>query len=457
MTYDELENKSKAELVELAKTHELHGIHKQTKKQLVEALTAVVSKSRRRSNSAASSSKPSTPSKGARPAAERATNSSTTDLSGRTKKELLSLARQQGLSGASAMSKEELAESLAKRQRKSPPPAKKPAAAAKEPGKRTAKRRKKSSDVVTAAARRTNGASTSLEQQVGRSKYCAGVPTRDLARNAPKDMPQGYGRDRIVAMVRDPYWLHVYWELTRQAVARTERALGKDWYGAKPILRLLDVSSEDTTGTAERHVRDIDIHGGVSNWYIDVQDPPNSYRIDIGYLTRNGRFLALARSNVVTTPEAAVSDELDANWSSVQEHAERIYAMSGGYNPDSQSSALKDLFEERLRRPMSSGSLVNYSSGALAYEERESFQFSMDAELIVYGRSAHNAKVTLQGQPIQLREDGTFTLRFALPEGRQIIPAVAQTADGAEERTIILAVERNTKELEPMTNDGQDF
>ena len=92
-------------------------------------------------------------------------------------------------------------------------------------------------------------------------------------------------------MVRDPYWLHCYWELTRQAIQRAEAALGQDWHGAKPILRLLDVSSHDTTSTAESIVRDIDIHGGCNNWYIDVANPPRSYRVDIGYLSRSGQFL----------------------------------------------------------------------------------------------------------------------------------------------------------------------
>ena len=61
--------------------------------------------------------------------------------------------------------------------------------------------------------------------------------------------------------------------------------------------------------------------------------------------------------------------------------------------------------------------------------------------------------MTLQGEPVQLRADGTFTVRFSLPDSRQIIPAVAASADGIEERTIVLAVERNTKELEPMIHE----
>ena len=29
----------------------------------------------------------------------------------------------------------------------------------------------------------------------------------------------------------------------------------------------------------------MEIHGGVNNWYIDVQNPPKSYQLDIGYLS----------------------------------------------------------------------------------------------------------------------------------------------------------------------------
>ena len=68
-----------------------------------------------------------------------------------------------------------------------------------------------------------------------------------------------------------------------------------------------------------------------------------------------------------------------------------------------------------------------------------------------------NARVTLQGESVQLRPDGTFTVRFSLPDSRQIIPAVATSADGTEERTIVLAVERNTKELEPMIHDNNEI
>src|SRR4029077_13988752 len=117
-----------------------------------------------------------------------------------------------------------------------------------------------------AAARNTNG-SVSAEEQVERSKFDVGVPTKDLSVKIPKDLPAGYGKDRIVCMVRDPYWLHVYWELTRQAIQRAEAALGQEWHTARPILRLLDVTSRDSSLHSERVLRDIEIHGGCNNWY----------------------------------------------------------------------------------------------------------------------------------------------------------------------------------------------
>src|SRR5947209_16894897 len=303
-------------------------------------------------------------------------------------------------------------------------------------------------------ARNTNG-TTSAEEQVERSKFDVGIPTKDLSAKVPKDLPTGYGKDRIVVMVRDPYWLHCYWELTRHAIQRAEAALGQEWHASKPILRLLDVTSHDTTSSAESTVRDIEIHGGCNNWYIDVGHPPKSFRVDIGYLAPSGRFYVLARSNVVTTPRAGVSDIIDENWADFDsKKADRIYAMSGGFDPTASSLELKQLFEERLRRPLGSPAVTSFGSGAWLPGRGRKFWFQLDAELIVYGATEPNARVTLQGEPVKLRSDGTFTMRFSLPDSRQIIPAVAVSADGIEERTIVLAVERNTKQLEPLIHDN---
>ena len=353
-----------------------------------------------------------------------------------SKKELADMARKRGISGWHGMLKDQLVDALLNE---------------------SAHAKQKPSPRPQMAAARNTSASPSAEEQVERSKFDVGVPTRDLSAKVPKDLPSGYGKDRIVVMVRDPYWLHCYWELTHRGVQRAEAALGEEWHGAKPILRLLDVSSRDVSSTTEAVIRDIDIHGGCNNWYLDVTDPPRSFRVDIGYLANSGRFYVLARSNVVLTPRAGVSDVIDENWADIDvKKADRIYAMSGGFDPTASSLELRQLFEERLRRPLGSPSVTSFGSGAFVGGKMRQFWFQLDAELIVYGATDPKARVVLQGEPVKLRSDGTFTMRFALPDSRQIIPAVASSPDGVEERTIVLAVERNTKHLDPLIHEENE-
>jgi hypothetical protein len=97
---------------------------------------------------------------------------------------------------------------------------------------------------------------------------------------------------------------------------------------------------------------------------------------------------------------------------------------------------------------------TRYGNGAArALVDAQKMQFSVDAELLVYGVTTPGAHVTLQGEPVPLRPDGSFSVRMSLAERRQVIPVIASSADGLEQRTIIIAVERNTKVLEPRIRD----
>jgi hypothetical protein len=359
------------------------------------------------------------------------------------KKYLAQLAKDQGIAGWHAMRKDQLIRALSVRR---------PAGAAARP-------RSGSKPSVPPARKDGRPARSSSANSNGNGHAATVAGSHPMAAPVSHTLDHAHQKDRIVVLTRDSYWLHAYWELSRTTLARAQAALGQDWHAARPILRLMDVSSEDTTSAAERHVRDIPIHGGVNNWYIDVLEPPRSYRIDVGYLSRRGKFYVLARSNVVTTPKAGVADPLDENWLDVQKQIDRIEnpaSIGGGCDVHGAAIDLRDLFEERLRRPMNSLALQNLTVGSLPSLGRD-FHFRIDAELIVYGTTEPNARVTLQGEPVQLRADGTFTVRFSLPDSRQIIPAVAASADGVEERTIVLAVERNTKELEPMIHDNNEL
>jgi hypothetical protein len=254
--------------------------------------------------------------------------------------------------------------------------------------------------------------------------------------------------DRLVVMVRDPYWLHAIWELTPHSINRAQAALAQSWHTCRPILRVFHVS-DDGTATP---IRDIEIHGGVNNWYVDVAEPPQKFRLAIGYQTSEESFYCLARSNTVTTPPAGTSDAVSETWADIAENADRIFAMSGGYTHKGTSQELQELLEERLRRPMGSPMATRYGRGAGGRVD-DDFHFAVDAEIIVYGVSRRDAHVTLKGEPVQLRPDGTFTVRLNLPDRRQVIPVVASTGDGCEQRTIVLAIERNTKVMEPVIRD----
>jgi len=166
------------------------------------------------------------------------------------KKYLAQLAKDQGIVGWHAMRKDQLIRAL------SVPPS----ASKKSTGKSTVK------SVPTAE---TSSPSS-------RKLPPPSAPARPLTVVPPRALDHACVKDRIIAMVRDPYWLHAYWELSRSTLARAQAALGQDWHTARPILRVVDVTSEDTTSASERHVRDIEIHGGVNNWYIDVTAPPRS-------------------------------------------------------------------------------------------------------------------------------------------------------------------------------------
>ncbi len=77
-------------------------------------------------------------------------------------------------------------------------------------------------------------------------------------------------------------------------------------------------------------------------------------------------------------------------------------------------------------------------------KERQFF-FEIWADLIVYGRTQPQAEVHLADQNIPLRPDGTFTLRYALPDGTIPFDFTALSSDRIEKRKIDMEVKRWTR------------
>lgn len=253
--------------------------------------------------------------------------------------------------------------------------------------------------------------------------------------------------DRIVLIVRDAYWLQVYWEVTRATVQRAKVALTGYWHAAKPVLRLLEITSDGNTNSVENAVEEVEIHSGVNNWYINVKDPGKTYRVAIGYAVAGGKFHLIAKSNEVTPPSCNNGD-IDDHWTDITNDVEKYYALSGGLDPLTVSGDLQSVFEEKSRQPMHAPAFERLGSGLNA--NNEGFNFQVDAHMVVYGTTDPMASVTVGGEPVRLQNDGTFALRMDLPDRRQVLPVVASSRDGTQQRTTVLAVERNTKIMEPV-------
>lgn len=366
-------------------------------------------------------------------------------LKARTAKDLASMAKRKRVPGWHSMRKEELIKALLKQSRAE------------------GRKGKSKSDKPATASSRSKAAKMSSREKSARRKARVEqrlqeirerlAQSKDLALKA-EEASNGASKDRLVVMVRDPFWLHAYWELSRRSIQRAQAALGHDWHVSQPVLRVYEVIRDGTTNAGKQHLRDIEVHGGVNNWYIDVQEPPKSFQLEIGYRAGE-RFLALARSNRVTTPQAGANDSFDRNWAEVAKDFDRIFALSGGYADPDASMELKEVFEEQLHRPMGNPMETRFGPGAAVSLEEMMLQLPLqvDAELIVHGRTAPDAHVTLRGEPVHLRSDGSFAIRFSLPNRRHVLPVVASSPDGGQQRTIVLAVDRNTKVMEPVIRE----
>ncbi len=66
------------------------------------------------------------------------------------------------------------------------------------------------------------------------------------------------------------------------------------------------------------------------------------------------------------------------------------------------------------------------------------------------------ASVTIGGRPVKLRPDGSFSYRFALPDGQYELPVTAVSHDGTEARHADLKFSRATEYVGDVGQHPQD-
>jgi hypothetical protein len=102
----------------------------------------------------------------------------------------------------------------------------------------------------------------------------------------------------------------------------------------------------------------------------------------------------------------------------------------------------EEFLEEALGLAQPAPSSVELAAQPAA---KKGFWFKVNAELIIYGSTEPDAHVSIGGRSIRLRADGTFSYRFALPDGAYELPVIAIARDGHDGRAAELRFSRATR------------
>jgi hypothetical protein len=116
-------------------------------------------------------------------------------------------------------------------------------------------------------------------------------PRREGGRRHPPpwlergELPDSYGRTKVVAMAVSPYLVHVYWDLQAKQLTA----------GAGGSLRFSDAAAGESF--------DVKVDLAAKNWYVHLWSPEKRYSVELMVNQESGP-VAVARSNPVETPRA---------------------------------------------------------------------------------------------------------------------------------------------------------
>jgi len=248
------------------------------------------------------------------------------------------------------------------------------------------------------------------------------------------ELPGWYGSTEITAMVRDPRWIFVYWEITPSCAGRLRNQIGEHTFSmSNTVLRVHDLTESPEGKT----YMDIPVETETDNWYIQVPSAGHAYRVAIGKKHLD-RFHPFAESNTVCTPPGNVSDLEDEEYMTVSQ----LYSLCAGYALGESSPAILAGINQRLEHEMGSPAIISIGSPMGKREEEKHMWLQVNTDLILYGRAAPGTTVTVHGRRVQCTEDGSFSVRYTLVDGRLVLPVTA--AGNAGEITIIPEITKQT-------------
>jgi hypothetical protein len=230
----------------------------------------------------------------------------------------------------------------------------------------------------------------------------------------------------MLLAARDPHWLYAHWDLT-PSQQRQYNALSADRH---LVVRVYPGA------VVERPAREVHVHPESRHWFIHVEHAETQYVAELGYYQPGRQWLSLAFSPPTVTPAEAVSTDQTVRFVTIPVHVplSQLAALAKQTVPvdlppmeAAREHALAELVGLHLvqQEGISSAEVGEVVPGR---SEGEVAAGESVAELILYGATEPDASVTIGGRPIQLRPDGTFSCRFALPDGEHVVSLSALSA-----------------------------
>lgn len=120
-----------------------------------------------------------------------------------------------------------------------------------------------------------------------------------------RDLPDRYNETKLVLMMRDPDWCYFYWDISDGDI----KAHGIK--SKKLCVKIFRLEGTDITSNNQHSETEVSYIYG--DWYINLATPHAYFIGELGYY-ENGKFIVLARSNIVYAPRDSISNIYDEEW-----------------------------------------------------------------------------------------------------------------------------------------------
>ena len=138
-----------------------------------------------------------------------------------------------------------------------------------------------------------------------------------------EEIPGGDDETKVVLLPVNPHLLYVYWEFSARDLEEMSRVFSRLGQRARPVLRFYETSRVNSDSLDSANCFEVAIALTAGKWYVRLEQPANSYCLDLGIYLGQGSFRLLARSNVAEMPKACPSDKTE----------ERYFCVDGSHSP----------------------------------------------------------------------------------------------------------------------------